>query len=233
MALLFNASTTRVDATLLTGLGTSDWTIGCYVFPLSAGQSNNGAMISLETATPAVRQRLRIAASTLTVVSAQVFSTTNSSATTSTSLPTSAWSCVIGTYRSSDKKSRVFLGDPLTPMAEAPYTTQNAGVGTNSGGAVNAHFGAATDATQAFDGRLARIVIVGREWSLAEMEFYRRTGFPPSFLQLRGYWPFYGTAATARDFSGQGQDGTLVNGPVAAVDPVLWRPRSARNKRVA
>jgi hypothetical protein len=175
MARDFDGARHRVPATV-TAVDTGDWTMGAWINADSAGETSAGRVWCVTSGATDI-QLVRVATNAA-IATAQVFGTTNATTVTADNAYTlNVWTCVVATYRDSDKKCRVYLGTLATAMAEASYVggggAQTAGVGTRTTGGTNATIGNRAAEDRSFDGRLSRVFFTARELTLSEAERFR------------------------------------------------------------
>lgn len=230
MAGLFDGANSIVTATLPQGLQSSDWTMGAWINPNSAGEGNIGIVLQIGGST--VRQRFRFASSARPLVALQSRGTTGaqSQSTVGAAPAVGVWTLALATYRFSDDTCRLFTGTEKLPVTEMAYGSQTAGVGTYASQITDLAVGNVAALSQTFDGSIAHVVIAAREWSLAEMDHFRRTGRPASMAGLLAWLPIIGAAATEPDYSGQRSDGTpsLIT---QSAGPALNVPRVPSQRR--
>lgn len=228
----FDGANTKVEATIA-AMDSGDWTIAIWVKATSAGEGSAGRALGIATGGGTVCQIIRTNSAARTLLCRQVGST-NADATSTAALTASLWSCIVGTFRASDGKCRLYLGTETTPMAEMAYASQTTLVTRTTGGTA-ATIGNAPNQANTWDGALASPVIEAREWSLAEMDQYRRTGRPPSFgSALRAWWPLEGTRADEPDRAGLTAAGVVTAAPTPpfVAGPSLWLPHTAKVPRM-
>lgn len=102
--------------------------------------------------------------------------------------------------------------------------TTNTGTFANVNSLANAvtfNLGAESDAGNPFDGKLDEVRLYNRTMTADEVDRLYRLTTPTSVdTALKGYWSFDGadlSGTTAYDRSGSANNGTLTNGPVAAI----------------
>lgn len=226
----FDGLNTRVIATIA-AIAAGDWTIAAWIYTTGAGEGNGGQIVNVNSSgTPS--QLLRINDVSRAVECRQRLST-NAATITSSVLPLNQWTCIIGTYRNADLKCRVYWGDATTAIAEQAYGTQTAGTISRIND-TTANIGNNPTFTATWAGGLSSVIIDdGREWSLAEMEHFRRTGRPASLLTVRGWWPLYGTAGDTKEIelSGRSPAGSVGGSAGSMAPPPLWTPRVERSAR--
>lgn len=223
-ARLFSGGTSLL-ATVMSPLDTGDWTIAGWAYPTSAGASNAGTIMQAAIAGPAGRQNLRFNSASLDLIVRQI-GTTNGQCITSTLLALNKWWCVVATFRSSSGIPHCFIGDEQTPMAEAAYASTQALVTRSTGGNLLT-LGNVNGSGNGWAGALGPQIADGREWSLAEMEYFRRCGRPPSFGVLRYWFPLDSLIKTTseRDKAGLVADAAMTNNQGFQTGPSLWMPR--------
>lgn len=191
MARTFNGTTDTTNATA-TGVDTGAWTKGAWIYPTGAGEGSVGSIVYVGN--PGTVSRLRIAAAGMTV---QVLHdlTTDMSAISTTTIPTNAWTCIIGGM-SSGLVGSIWLGDLDTAMTEVAYGTRITGVGTrDTGGTV--YVGNNDAGSHTFAGRIAHAFLYAGALTEVQREMFRQGNM--SFLadgNCRVYAPMNHTTAS-------------------------------------
>ena len=214
------------DQTLgtITAIADSDWTMACWVYPLSAGEGSNGRLMSTYISGDTAAQVFRMGGVTLPLRAVQLHATTNATSVSVETLATSAWSLAIATYRASDNTMRIFIGTLSAAVVECTYSTQTAGVGTFTTGGVDIRLGCRSTTDETFDGRIGPSVFDNREWTIPEMERFRSGLFPAPRSTVKAFYPLMSpTAAQAEDLSASGAHLTVTGATVAENPPVAFR----------
>ena len=222
MSRLFDGVDDQTLGTIST-VSDSDWTMASWVYPATAGESNQGwIMAALQSG--GVRQMFRMAAAGRTIYASQEYATTTAASTSVETLSASAWSLVVATHRASDNTMRLHIGTLSAAVAECTYSTQTAGVGafTTGGGQIRLGCRNATDRT--FDGRIGPSCFDIREWTVPEMERFRSGLFPIPTSTMRCLYPLMSPdAAQGEDLSGNATALTVTGCTAAENPPVAFR----------
>lgn len=207
----------------------TDWSMFAWVYPLSrgegggAGSSDNARIMAINAEVRALFWVGDDGAGGIYLQGRQGYATTPADATSSTLLPLNQWSFVACTFTLADVTTRLYLGDVDTPVAECAYTSQVAGVGTRDTTLTDVCIGNRGPASliRTWDGRITRAGFLAGVASLPQLERLRLGAHPVQQGGLRFYLPLDSpTAATARDLSGNGNNGT-VSGCTVAEDPPI------------
>lgn len=220
----FDGSLSKIQGTIAV-VSTGDWTMGAWVYADTSGEGTNGAIIT-NSLSDSAQVAFMLQGGKLRNV--QGFSTTNADSRHDTAFPTGAWKCVVSTYRDSDKKVRLFIGDLSTAVAEiSTYELQSAGVGTRSTGATAFVVGNGTLQSLTWDGRISRAFFTARELTVTEMNAFR-TGTQPdsSDADLRVYYSFRDNIIGDNSTN---KVAGLITGAAAFADPIFpgTRPQYA------
>lgn len=218
----------------ITAFDTGDITMAMWVNIDSSGEGNAGdsSYFFSTVSGGSVGQALYLDSSRRFQIFGQNFPTQAAWSAANEAIATTTWTCIIGTFRVSDAKSRGYIGTLSASMAEVTYSTQPVGTGsrpTGYGSFAIGNYGAFGSRT--VDGRIARVVFENREWSLAEMEAYR-LGWRPAPIAggVKCYlWSLDSPTASQAEELNHGADGT-VTGALAAEGPPIpygWSERES------
>lgn len=175
MARGFDGANSKIAGPTITNL-LSDRTVAAWIKPTTVGEGGFGRIVRVEIGTGTAFEFSM--ATSLALRMSSNWDTVNSDAQTTNTLTASSWACVASAYRNSDKKWRIFLGNPTTAMAEGSYGSQNAGSVSEITGGTNVMIGNRSDQTGTFDGTISRAAIWNRELSLYELELFRNGIIP-------------------------------------------------------
>lgn len=214
-----------IEHTAITAINTGDWTIGGWFKLVTV--VNGGRILDILTGGGSGVQQLFMLTGPSRWVASQNYATAAATSVSNEVPVTGAWGLVFATHRASDAKTRIFIGDLTTAVAELTYASQPAGSGTRTTAGVHAMAGDSAALNRPLDGAEARLVVATREWSLADMERHRK-GLPPDpDGTVHLYWAMDSPLVTeCLDASGHGWHGTVVGTSVVAGPPL-----SAPNRR--
>ena len=188
------------------------------------GSSPNGWLFYIKNdAAPLASLVIQVGATT----AASAFSAANTIALNQWFFVAGTWAGTIGT-----NAPKLYVGSPSSPLAEVSYYSTNAGSGTpGDDNANNATIGDRNAADRSFNGLIDEVRVYNRALSAAEIQALYQADYAkinaPQNNQITnglvGLWSFNGpdmSGATAYDRSGQGNNGTLTNGPTRAAGKV-------------
>lgn len=224
MARTFDGIDDTVTSTI-TGPSDGDWTQGCWFYAVGGGEGSIGSPMFGHVG-GAARTVWRFTGAGLTLVTSQVYSTTNAQVTGSRAYPLNAWQCVFSVHRGSDNSLHQFWGTLANPVTEDTYSATQSGVGTYTSGATTLVVGNNAANSSTWNGRIERPFWVPWEMTIGEMERFRQGsvsvlydhGKPIIFLPLTSP-----TASQAEDLSGNGANGTVVGATGSDSPPVPFR----------
>ena len=224
MSRLFDGVNDQIGAAIAPIADDSDWTMACWVRPTSAGESDQGYIIAAFSSNDVPAHFVRFNGATLTVLAAQVYSSTVATSVSIETLATSAWSLLVATHRASDNITRIYIGTLSAAVVECTYSTQSTGVGTWAGGGDELLLGCRDSTDRTFDGRIGPSCFDNREWTVPEMENFRSGLFPAPRSTVKGFWPLMSpNVAQGEDLSGNGYHLTVIGATVAENPPVAFR----------
>lgn len=220
MSRLFDAVDDGIDLTM-TAIDTGDITVGCWCYPTGAGESSNGTILQVNNGTPAVVLRFAFQdASRHLRAELQQSGGVGGISHSNETLALSTWAVIVATYRDSDDKWRLYIGDLDSVVAECTYSLQQARTGTRLTGGTAAYIGKDGSGGRTWDGRISHVFHEAREWSIDEIERFRQGFVPVQSGSLRWYLPLTSPTVTQNeDLSGNGANGTVNSTPTLAEDP--------------
>jgi hypothetical protein len=210
MTLLYDGANTKAEATIA-AIDSGDWTWIGHAYPVSTGEGAAGSLFIVTDGGGGLVQFFRFDSGN-TLIARQI-GTTSASSQGSDTISTGVW---------------IYLGSPTSPMIEGSYFGGRTSVVTRTTGGVNFCAGNKGTQSQTFDGSLGPQCFAAREWSIAEMDYFRRTGRPASMAALRVWLPMHGTYATEPDLSGQTSGAVVTSGGGQGQRVPLWVPNRTR-----
>jgi len=218
-------------------------TVAAWIYPTGWGEGNYGRIWDKGTFRTAgwffyLKNDAAPLASILLVIGATGEAQATAVANT---IVLNVWQFVAGTWVGTvgTNAPKLYRGTLSTPVAEVSYASTNLGSGTQgSDAALEGFIGNRGAADRTFNGPIEHPSVWDNALSLAQLDALRLRPYAPfhrfataagTVINLKGYWPLTeSAAATCRDHSGNGSNGTVTGTTVGVNAPYLWTRRGAQ-----